>query len=204
MLNFLFWYLWKRWSFEGIKTHSLVKYPESSLQFFGVKGGPLLAYSLLLLANLFLLTDGWALCIWSFWFCNFSHIWLYNFNCAMVTAGCWNRWRGWCYSFRVDGLHASLRGAFTNMQILSLLALHFAMFFFHNFNTLYVSLILSYQMGFLRVLSFRACWGVSSLLETAGWNQVVLFFHQMQRYLYWFLIFCSLFFLSIHLYIIQL
>lgn len=34
----------------------------------------------------------------------------------MMSAGCWNRWGGWCYNFRMDGLHASLWGDYRTVH----------------------------------------------------------------------------------------
>lgn len=40
----------------------------------------------------------------------------------MMSAGCWNRWGGWCNNFRMDGLHASLWGDYRTV--------HAGLFFF--------------------------------------------------------------------------
>lgn len=82
----------------------------------------------------------------------------------MMSAGCWNRWGGWCNNFRMDGLHASLWGDYR--------IVHAGLFFFFwdpESNHVIIEWQFSYFYYYEELAYYcRVCWEVWSLQEIDG------------------------------------
>lgn len=93
----------------------------------------------------------------------------------MISAGCGNWWGGWCYNFRVDGLHAIVWGDYGDFLVHEFILKNFSR---DGSYLLTLSIVwnpyvidpchFDHCIKDMSAFNCRACWEVSLLPETAG------------------------------------